>query len=69
MTVANGASLQLQTPTATMTVNQAIVLNGSGVAGNGALESVFGNISLTGSVTLNTAATIGVDGGTLDPGG
>ena len=48
-----------------MNVTQPITLNGSGVAGNGALESVFGNVSITGMVTLQTNATIGVDGGTL----
>ena len=46
-----------------------LFLNGSGVAGNGALENVFGINSVTGAITLNTAATIGVDAGMLTQSG
>ena len=66
--VANGASLQLQTPGA-MTISRPLTLNGSGVSGNGALESIFGNIALTSNILLNTASMIGVDGGTLTQSG
>ena len=49
--VANGASLQLQTPGA-MTINRTLTLNGSGVGGNGATaESIFGNIALMPAVS------------------
>ena len=33
-----------------------LFLNGTGVAGNGALENVFGVNSVTGAIALNTAA-------------
>ncbi len=58
--VANGASLQIQS-TAGVVLSRPLVLNGSGVSGRGALESVFGANSL-GNNLANTdyaAAAIG----------
>src|SRR5262249_53290858 len=64
--VAGGATLQVQNAgAATGTVARPLVLNGGGVGGNGALENVFGAVTVTGAITLNSAASIGVDGGTL----
>src|SRR5262249_55524634 len=64
--VAAGAALQTQNPAwATRTINRPLFLNGSGVGGNGALENVFGPVSVTGAIALNTSTTFGVDGGTL----
>src|SRR5204863_9692404 len=70
--VAGGAALQLQANLAVangtaapgFAVSRPLFLNGGGVAGGGALESVFGVNSVTGGVTLNTAAAVGVDAGT-----
>ncbi len=54
--IVDGTSVQL---------SQSLVLNGSGVGGNGALENVYGNNYVFGNVSMLTPATIGVDEGTL----
>src|SRR5262249_32031428 len=59
-----GAALQLQSA-AGFSLARALILYGTGVSGNGALENVFGNNTVTGAITLNSAATIGVDTGVL----
>ena len=76
MIVANtGAALQLQAlPTGTgglsVAVNRPLFLYGSGIAGNGALENVYGTNTFTGgATTLNNSATIGVDAGVLTQAG
>src|SRR5262249_21745949 len=48
-----------------LTLTRNLVLYGSGVGGNGALESVYGVNSVTGTIALNGAATIGVGAGML----
>ena len=72
--VASGGTLQLQamqpvssaaTAAPGFSVARPIVLYGNGAAGNGALESVFGVNIVSGTIALNTAATIGVDASML----
>ena len=66
--VVNGGALQLQnslTGAGNFTVSGPLILNGNGPTGNGALENVFGTATIAGTITLNTAATIGVTAGTL----
>ena len=60
-TVASGAALELNSHM--MTVADALVLNGSGPAGKGALTNNAGlQASVSGAITLNSASTIGVQG-------
>ena len=59
--VAAGATLQVSSTIAVG--NEALVLNGTGVSGAGALENVSFNNSWSGAVTLQTNSTIAVDGG------
>jgi len=62
-TVAAGAALQLQ---GGITVPSApLVLNGTGIANDGALRNISGNNTWSGSVTLGSAARINSDAGTL----
>jgi autotransporter-associated beta strand protein len=62
-TVASGAALQTQ---GGITVNnQALTLNGFGVANDGALRNISGNNTWTGAVTLGSATRINSDAGTL----
>jgi autotransporter-associated beta strand protein len=61
-TVSTGASLQIQ---GGISVANKLTLNGAGASGNGALESVSGNNTCTGTVDLATATTIGADAGQL----
>src|SRR5262249_5047683 len=72
--VAIGGTLQLQgfqsvanggTGGGGFNMTRPLFLNGNGAAGNGALENVYGFNGVTGNVTLNTAAAIGVDAGLL----
>jgi fibronectin-binding autotransporter adhesin len=62
-TVNNGAALQVQGNIAVG--NEALTLNGSGIANDGALRNISGTNSMSGAVTLGSAATIGSDAGTL----
>jgi fibronectin-binding autotransporter adhesin len=69
VTVSSGAALQLQggiTPAL-----HSLTLNGQGVTANqeGALESVSGANSYSGSITLGSASAIGVDAGTFNVSG
>ena len=58
--VANNASLLLL---GSFTMANALVLNGSGPAGNGAVENLIGgNNTLSGTVTLTGNTTLGADG-------
>ncbi|MDD3180149.1 MAG: autotransporter-associated beta strand repeat-containing protein [Opitutaceae bacterium] len=62
-TVASGAALQLQN---NITVaSEALTLNGTGIANDGALRSVSGNNIWGGNVTLGSSARINADAGTL----
>ena len=62
-TVNSGAALQLQ---GSITVgNEALTLNGSGIASDGALRNISGTNSMSGAITLGSATTIGSDAGTL----
>ena len=75
--VGSGATLQLQANLTVangsaapgFTFARPLFLYGSGVNGNGALESVYGINSLTSTVALNAPAAIGVDAGTLTQSG
>ncbi len=61
-TVASGASLQVY---ASLTGNQPLTLNGTGTSANGALRvSAGAGATWTGSITLGSAASISLDGGT-----
>jgi fibronectin-binding autotransporter adhesin len=62
-TVASGAALQLQGGISVG--NEALALNGSGVASDGALRNISGNNSYGGGITLGSASTIASDSGTL----
>ena len=57
-TVLDGAQLWLQTPLVT---DEALILNGAGVGGSGALRNVSGNNTWTGPILLATDATIASD--------
>ena len=62
-TVSGGAALQIQ---GGITVgSEALTLNGSGVSTDGALRNISGTNSMSGAVSLGSAATIGSDAGTL----
>jgi len=60
-----GAALQIQGGISTTTA-VALTLNGTGLAGNGALENVSGTNTYSGLITLGSNATIGSDAGTLN---
>ncbi|CAN4274719.1 Filamentous haemagglutinin, N-terminal [Methylophilaceae bacterium] len=62
ITVANGAALELE---GGITVDEALTLNGTGVAGAGALRSVSGVNEWEGPITLASDAQINSDAGTL----
>ena len=63
VTVANGATLQVQNGIGDNQVG--LTLNGSGVGGGGALENVSGNTTLRGFFFLGSSTRINSDGGTL----
>lgn len=62
-TVASGAALQIQGGIAVGT--EALTLNGSGIANDGAFRNVSGNNSFAGAITFASASTISSDAGTL----
>jgi fibronectin-binding autotransporter adhesin len=62
-TVNSGAALQIQNNIAVG--NEALTLNGSGIANDGALRNISGTNSMSGNITLGSAATIGSDAGAL----
>lgn len=62
-TISAGAALQLQGVIAVGA--EALTLNGSGVASDGALRNISGNNSYAGNVILGSATTIKSDSGTL----
>lgn len=62
-TVATGAALQIQ---GGITVGiEALTLNGSGIASDGAFRNISGNNSFGGAITFASASTIASDAGTL----
>src|SRR5213075_671729 len=62
-TVASGAALQIQNNISVGT--EALTLNGSGVASDGAFRNISGNNSFAGAITFGSACTISSDAGTL----
>ncbi|MCY3018583.1 MAG: autotransporter-associated beta strand repeat-containing protein [Planctomycetota bacterium] len=62
-TVANTGTLQLQGGIAV--ANEVLTLNGTGAAGNGALDNAGGNNSWAAQVTLNAGCSVGSAAGTL----
>ncbi len=67
-TVASGAALQLQggiTVGSPFTGAEALTLNGTGVADDGALRNISGNNTWTGDVALGSASRINSDADTL----
>jgi autotransporter-associated beta strand protein len=62
-TVASGAALQLQGSIAVG--NEALTLDGTGIANDGALRNISGNNSWAGLITINSATRINSDAGTL----
>ena len=67
--VSNGASLELDGGFNQGMNNGSYALNGTGIAGNGALRSISGNNAVvgtgTGGINLATNSSIGVDAGSL----
>lgn len=63
VTVTSGATLALD---GGFTLGRNITINGTGVGGNGALQNTAGTNILTSTVTLASASTIGVSGGSLE---
>lgn len=61
-TVAAGAELQLQ---GGITINRPLTLSGTGVSGNGALRSISGANTYSGTITTAALIGVGVDSGTL----
>ncbi len=61
--VASGAALQIQGGIAVG--NEALALNGSGIASDGALRNISSNNSYAGGITLGSDSTIESDSGTL----
>ena len=62
-TVSSGAALQIQGGIAVGA--EALTLNGSGIANDGALRNISGDNSMSGAITLGSLSTIGSDAGTL----
>ncbi|MFN2623421.1 MAG: beta strand repeat-containing protein [Chthoniobacterales bacterium] len=62
-TVASGAALQIQNNIAVGT--EALTLNGSGIASDGAIRNISGNNSFAGAITFGSASRISSDSGTL----
>jgi autotransporter-associated beta strand protein len=62
-TVTAGAALQIQGGITTLA--EALTLNGTGVANDGALRNMSGDNTYNGAITLATASRINSDGGTL----
>jgi autotransporter-associated beta strand protein len=62
-TVASGAALQIQNSIAVGT--EALTLNGSGIASDGAFRNISGNNSFAGPITFGSASRISSDSGTL----
>ncbi len=63
VSVASGAALEVQFGVAV--VNNALTLNGTGVAGGGAFRNVSGSTTMAGGITLGSASRINADSGTL----
>src|SRR5205085_6095386 len=61
--VASGAALQIQGGIAVGT--DALTLNGSGIASDGAFRNISGNNSFAGAISFGSASTISSDSGTL----
>jgi fibronectin-binding autotransporter adhesin len=61
--VTSGAALQIQGGIAVG--NEALTLNGNGIASDGALRNISGNNSYAGTITLGSASTVSSDAGTL----
>lgn len=61
--VSSGATLGLQ---GGVTVNEPLILNGSGAAGSGALRNISGNNVFGGVITLGSASGINTDAGNME---
>jgi autotransporter-associated beta strand protein len=61
--ITSGAALQLQGGIAVG--NEALTINGSGIASTGALRNISGNNSFAGGITSASASTVSSDAGTL----
>ncbi len=62
VTVANGAAVEVQ---GGITVARLLTLNGTGIAGGGALRNISGTNTWSGAITLGSASRINSDAGTL----
>src|SRR5438876_10075696 len=62
-TVAGGAALQLEG--SGLVVAEPVTLNGTGIAGGGALRQLANTNTWSGAITLGSAARVNADGGTL----
>ena len=63
--VVAGTGAAVQILGSTLNVGKAIILNGTGISGGGAIENLIGgNNTWSGNIFLNTVSNIGADGGT-----
>ena len=65
VTVASGAAIVLNNAGGIDVGNKAVILNGDGIGGAGAIDSVLGEHSWAGSITLASNATIAVEADSL----
>jgi|GEM_PF-809420 len=63
--VAGGAAIQLNNASGIGIGNETLVLNGAGIGGAGAIDSVAGNNSWAGDITLASDSTIAVEADSL----
>ena len=65
VTVVSGAALQLNNASGIIVGNKSLTLNGTGIGGAGAIDSILGNNSWAGNLTLASDSTIAVEADSL----
>ena len=65
VTLVSGAAIQLNNASGINVGNKSLTLNGTGISGAGAIDSILGHHSWAGSITLATDTTIAVDADSL----
>jgi autotransporter-associated beta strand protein len=64
--VLTGAALEVGRAATTISVDEPLTINGTGIASTGALRSLFNTNTWTGAITLGSSSFIGVDGDNLN---